>query len=88
MFINDLGSSWYVNSEADGVEVYEITADMITDKILEKYDRDLFFCNLGRENLTKMFYDKDGWVYFKTENYFKEEKYYRFNLRIKEFARK
>ena len=38
--------------------------------------------------MTKMFYDKDGWVYFKAENYFKAEKYYRFNLRIKEFARK
>ena len=88
MFINDLGSSWYVNSDSDDVEVYEITADMITNKIFEKYDQDLSLCNLGRENMTKMFYDKDGWVYFKAENYFKAEKYYRFNLRIKEFARK
>ena len=48
--MNDLGSSWYINSESDDVEVYEITADMITDKIFEKY--------------------------------------YRFNLRIKEFAKK
>lgn len=69
MFMNDLGSSWYINSERDDVEVYEITADMITDKILEKYDQDLSLCNLGRENLTEMFYDKDGWVYFKAENF-------------------
>lgn len=55
---------------------------MITDKILEKYDKDLSLCNLGRENMTKMFYDKDGWIYFKAE------KYYRFNLRIKEFVKK
>ncbi len=32
--------------------------------------------------MTKMFYDKDGWIYFKAE------KYYRFNLRIKEFVKK
>ncbi len=80
--MNDLGSSWYSNSESYDVEVYEITSDMITDKILEKYDQDLSLCNLGRENMTEMFYDKDGWIYFKVE------KYYRFNLRIKEFARK
>lgn len=80
--MNDLGSSWYINSESDDVEVYEITADMITDKILEKYDQDLSLCNLGRVNMTKMFYDKDGWIYFKAE------KYYRFNLQIREFAKK
>lgn len=80
--MNDLGSSWYINSETDNVRVYEITENMITDKILEKYDKDLSLCNLGRENMTKMFYDKDGWIYFKAE------KYYRFNLRIKEFAKK
>ena len=80
--MNDLGSSWYINSETDNVKVYEISESMITDKILEKYDKDLSFCNLGRENMTKMFYDKDGWIYFKAE------KYYRFNLRIKGFAKK
>ncbi len=80
--MNDLGSSWYINSETDNVRVYEITENMITDKILEKYDKDLSLCNLGRENMTKMFYDKDGWIYFKAE------KYYRFNLKIKEFAKK
>ncbi|MBQ1670289.1 MAG: hypothetical protein II070_00685 [Treponema sp.] len=80
--MNDLGSSWYINSETDNVRVYEITENMITDKILEKYDKDLSLCNLGRENMTKMFYDKDGWIYFKAE------KYYRFNLRIKEFVKK
>ena len=80
--MNDLGSSWYINSETDNVRVYEITDNMITDKILEKYDKDLSLCNLGRENMTKMFYDKDGWIYFKAE------KYYRFNLRIKEFVKK
>ena len=80
--MNDLGSSWYINSETDNVKVYEISENMITDKILEKYDKDLSLCNLGIENMTKMFYDKDGWMYFKAE------KYYRFNLRIKEFAKK
>ncbi|MBQ1728486.1 MAG: hypothetical protein II039_13990 [Treponema sp.] len=80
--MNDLGSSWYINSETDNVKVYEISKSMITDKILEKYDKDLSLCNLGRENMTKMFYDKDGWIYFKAE------KYYRFNLRIKEFVKK
>jgi len=80
--MNDLGSSWYINSETDNVKVYEISESMITDKILEKYDKDLSLCNLGRENMKKMFYDKDGWIYFKAE------KYYRFNLRIKEFAKK
>lgn len=54
---------------------------MITDKILKKYDSDLSLCNLGRENLKDMFYDKDGWIYFKAE------KYYRFNLQIKEFVK-
>ena len=78
--MNDLGSSWYINSDVDNVEVYKITKDMITDKILKKYDSDLSLCNLGRENLKDMFYDKDGWVYFKAE------KYYRFNLQIKEFV--
>lgn len=80
--MNDLGSSWYINSETDNVRGYEITENMITDKILEKYDKYLSLCNLGRENMTKMFYDKDGWIYFKAE------KYYRFNLRIKEFVKK
>ena len=80
--MNDLGSSWYINSDVDNVEVYKITEDMITDKILKKYDSDLSLCNLGRENLKDMFYDKDGWVYFKAE------KYYRFNLQIKEFVKK
>ena len=80
--MNDLGSSWYINSDADSVEVFKITEDMITAKILKKYDSDLSFCNLGRENLKDMFYDKDGWVYFKAE------KYYRFNLQIKEFVKK
>ncbi|MBR4248198.1 MAG: hypothetical protein IKQ13_14560 [Treponema sp.] len=55
---------------------------MITDRILAKYDSDLSLCNLGRENMQTMFYDKDGWIYLKAE------KYYRFNLRIKEFAKK
>ena len=77
--MNDLGSSWYINSDVDSVEVFKITEDMITAKILKKYDSDLSLCNLGRENLKDMFYDKDGWVYFKAE------KYYRFNLQIKEF---
>lgn len=80
--MNDLGSSWYINSDAEDVEVYKITEDMITDKILKKYDFDLSLCNLGRENLKDMFYDKDGWIYFKAE------KYYRFNLQIKEFVKK
>ena len=78
--MNDLGSSWYINSDVDSVEVFKITEDMITAKILKKYDSDLSLCNLGRENLKDMFYDKDGWVYFKAE------KYYRFNLQIKEFV--
>lgn len=80
--MNDLGSSWYINSDANNVEVFKITEDMITAKILKKYDSDLSLCNLGRENLKDMFYDKDGWVYFKAE------KYYRFNLQIKEFVKK
>ena len=80
--MNDLGSSWYINSDADSVEVFKITENMITAKILKKYDSDLSLCNLGRENLKDMFYDKDGWVYFKAE------KYYRFNLQIKEFVKK
>ena len=80
--MNDLGSSWYINSDVDNVEVFKITEDMITAKILKKYDSDLSLCNLGRENLKDMFYDKDGWVYFKAE------KYYRFNLQIKEFVKK
>ena len=80
--MNDLGSSWYINSDVDSVEVFKITEDMITAKILKKYDSNLSLCNLGRENLKDMFYDKDGWVYFKAE------KYYRFNLQIKEFVKK
>ena len=80
--MNDLGSSWYINSDVDSVEVFKITEDMITAKILKKYDSDLSLCNLGRENLKDMFYDKDGWVYFKAEQY------YRFNLQIKEFVKK
>ena len=80
--MNDLGSSWYINSDVDSVEVFKITEDMITAKILKKYDSDLSLCNLGRENLKNMFYDKAGWVYFKAE------KYYRFNLQIKEFVKK
>ena len=79
--MNDLGSSWYINSDVDNVEVYKITEDMITAKILKKYDSDLSLCNLGRENLKDMFYDKDGWGYFKAE------KHYRFNLQIKEFVK-
>ena len=27
--MNDLGSSWYINSDAEDVEVYKITEDMI-----------------------------------------------------------
>jgi len=27
--MNDLGSSWYINSDADSVEVFKITEDMI-----------------------------------------------------------
>ena len=80
--MNDLGSSWYINSDVDSVEVFKITEDMITEKKKKKYDSDLSLCNLGRENLKDMFYDKDGWVYFKAE------KYYRFNLQIKEFVKK
>ena len=30
--MNDLGSSWYINSDVDNVEVYKITEDMITAK--------------------------------------------------------
>ena len=36
--MNDLGSSWYINSDVDSVEVFKITEDMITAKILKKYD--------------------------------------------------
>ena len=80
--MNDLGSSWYINSDVDSVEVFKLTEDMITANILKKYDSDLSLYNLGRENLKDMFYDKNGWVYFKAE------KYYRFNLQIKEFVKK
>ena len=52
--MNDLGSSWYINSDVDSVEVFKITEDMITAKILKKYDSDLSLCNLGRENLKDM----------------------------------
>ena len=82
MYINDLGTSWYINSSFVNLEVFEITNDMITDRILEKYNDDLSLCNLNRESLIGKFYDKDGWIYFKAEVY------YRFNLRIKEFAKK
>ena len=82
MSINDLGSSWYTNSSSDNIDVFEITSDMVTERILEKYDNDLSLCNLDRESLIGKFYDKDGWIYFKAETY------YRFNLRIKEFAKK
>ena len=27
--MNDLGSSWYINSDVDSVEVFKITEDMI-----------------------------------------------------------
>ena len=57
--MNDLGSSWYINSDVDSVEVFKITEDMITAKILKKYDSDLSLCNLRRENLKDMFYDKE-----------------------------
>lgn len=80
--MNDSGYSWYINSDSDNVEVFKITEDMITDKILKKYDSDLSICNLGRENMKNMFYDKDGWIYFKAE------KYYKFALQIKEFIGK
>ena len=80
--MDDLGLPWYINSAIENVEVYKITEDMITDRILAKYDSDLSLCNLGRENMQTMFYDKDGWIYLKAE------KYYRFNLRIKEFEKK
>ena len=80
--MNDLGSSWYVNSSAEDIEVFEITPDMVTDKILKKYDKELSFCNLDKDVLIDKFYDKDGWIYFKAE------KYYRFELQIKEFRKK
>ncbi|WP_294007933.1 hypothetical protein [uncultured Methanobrevibacter sp.] len=80
--MNDSGYSWYINSDSDNVEVFKITEDMVTDKILKKYDSDLSICNLGRENMKNMFYDKDGWIYFKAE------KYYKFPLQIKEFIGK
>ena len=66
--MNDLGSSWYINSDVDSVEVFKITEDMITAKILKKYDSDLSLCNLGRENLKDMFYDKDGWYILKRKS--------------------
>ena len=37
--MNDLGSSWYINSDIDSVEVFKITEDMITDKILKNMIR-------------------------------------------------
>ena len=80
--MNDIGSSWYVNSSTDDIEVFEITPEMVTDKIIQKYDEKLSFCNLDKEALIGMFYDKDGWIYFKAE------KYYRFELQIKEFKKK
>ena len=54
---------------------------MVTDQILKNYDLQLSFCNLDKENLIGKFYDKEGWIYFKAE------KYYRFDLKIKEFKR-
>ena len=77
--MNDIGSSWYTNPSEDDIEVFEITPDMVTDKILKKYDKELSFCNLDRENLIGKFYDNDGWIYFKAE------KYYRLEVQIKEF---
>lgn len=59
--MNDLGSSWYINSDVDSVEVFKITEDMITAKILKKYDSDLSLCNLGRENL-KESYTQKLWI--------------------------
>ena len=79
--MNDIGSSWYINSSEGDVEVFEIKPEMVTDKILQKYDKELSFCNLDKENLIGKFYDKDGWIYFKSE------KYYRFELQIKEFKK-
>ena len=61
--MNDLGSSWYINSDVDSVEVFKITEDMITAKILKKYDSDLSLCNLGRENLKDMIWlSLTNWV--------------------------
>ncbi|MDY5683806.1 MAG: hypothetical protein SPG48_09630 [Treponema sp.] len=37
--MNDLGSSWYINSDVDSVEVFKITEDMITAKILKNIIR-------------------------------------------------
>ena len=82
MSINDLGSSWYTELEAGDIELFEIREDMVTDKILKKYDKELSFCNLSRENMADKFYDKDGWLYYKAGSY------YKFPVQIKEFKRK
>lgn len=77
------GSSWYVTGSRETNDYLKIIEkNMIVEKIMNKYKNDFNCCNLTKDELAGKFYDKDGWIYFKAE------KYYRFNLRIKEFARK
>lgn len=78
----DLGGSWYITGEFDNIEANIITKEMLTKKILNKYEKKLAYCNLDEESLIGKFYDVEGNIYFK------DGKYYQFDLRIKEFSKK
>lgn len=78
----DLGGSWYITGEFDNIEANIITKEMLTKKILNKYEKKLAYCNLDEESLIGKFYDAEGNIYFN------DGKYYQFDLRIKEFSKK
>ena len=41
----DLGGSWYITGEFDNIEANIITKEMLTKKILNKYEKKLAYCN-------------------------------------------
>jgi hypothetical protein len=67
-----------INSDLKLIRKGDITEKEFTKKEL----KDLYYCNLGIEDLIGKYYDKDGFIYYDGDS-----EIYRFYLKIKYFAK-
>jgi len=56
--------------------------DIAEKEFTKKEVKDLYYCNLGIEDLIGKYYDKDGFIYYNIDS-----EIYRFFLKIKYFAK-
>ena len=79
---DSIGSSMYtIGERKNNKYLKEIDISILTDSIMEKYSKQLDYCNLDKEALEGNYYDRKGWVYYG------EGPFHCFDLQIKELVK-